>query len=615
MDEVIFKPLPTSEPVTTFTMTPDGAYLLMAHQAADLVSVWDVRQEKIVKTFATPSPRSIFCPGDQVFVANYTKGTISVFSIKDDWKQQDELKVDRDKVFYLSGPIGENFKNQLIAVCENENREEYNAYDYLIDTAHDKCREVSRASVATVSCDGKTVVTQGSFNLSPSGGMTVYPWDEFIGKNARAVSGIGDSITYAYPAGRGSYWITCASVYAGSPMSKIKEGLGMVIVPDVQQPLVYSLGDKILTANRLDTQLTEIGKRKVSFPKEEPQDMVRLAFFIYRHRAGVFDHPVACVHGNDLYLFAIDVNKSTIQYAKTTAFSASNSVASNSQNENQPKGDLGIPARIAAEKPWTCQLESGAQQRSFDLILGPDGMRLTSNGQLTWTPEERDVGVHELKIRRSASGVEFFRPTIEVVGKALVDARGGQIEKVDEFPKLELQADHFTIVPGREYRSLLLLQGNELKILKPDGFTVDRNVELPARYRWIAEREDCYVAVSTGPQGLDIIDKATLHVRKHVELAYPEVSDLAINPVKKLSYVAVKTNAERSQPQSRIVVVDESTGKITEPREFIGTWLTVDPTGSTLLAGYKDVFVQGQDVEIDPNWNVFEIRPTATSIC
>lgn len=614
-DEVVLAPLPTDEPVTTYTMTPDGAYLIMAHQAADLVSVWDVRAEKTIKVFATPQPRSIFCPGDQVFIANYGKGTITVFSIKDDWRQQDELKVDREKLFYLSGAMGTNFKNQLLAVCEPESRQDYNAFVYLVDTAKDKCREVSRACVATVSADGKTVITQGSFNLSPSGGIELYQWDEFIGKNAKLLSGIGDSITYAYPAVRGSYWIHNSSVYAGSPIAKLKENLGIVIVPDIRQPIVYSIGEKQVTANRLDTQMTEIGKRKLTLPPDQPQDVVRFGHYVQRHRGGHWDHPIACVHGNDLYIFALDVNKNTIQYAKTASFTSAVAAAEQVESAEQPKGDLGVPARIASGKLLSVRLNGSSPASTFALVNGPDGMKIDAGGQLTWTPDEKDVGVHELKIRiRTGQAVSFARPSIEVLGKALVDAKGGAVEKVDEFPKLELGADHYAIFPGLENRTLLLLQGNDLKILKPDGFSVDRTIELPARYRWIAERGDCYIAASTGPQALDVIDKSSLKVRKHVELPYAGVSDLAIDPSKKISYVAVQTKAERPNPQWRVLKVDEQSGQVTEPPVY-GTWVKVDPTGSTLIAGYKMCMSAGMISRLIQIGTCTRFRGTATLIC
>lgn len=162
----------------------------------------------------------------------------------------------------------------------------------------------------------------------------------------------------------------------------------------------------------------------------------------------------------------------------------------------------------------------------------------------------------------------------------------------------------YSLVPGVGQRSLLLLQGNQLTILKPDGFTVAQKRDLPARYLFIGERDDCYVAVAA--DAADVIDKTTLKVRQHAALDVREVTDLAVNPVTRFSYIAYESNA-RSGPLCRIAVFDEVKGTLDEPAGFIGRWIGVDPSGQYVVAGYKQIIVQGHDIEIDPNLNVYPV--------
>src|SRR5439155_13806759 len=154
------------------------------------------------KTFSTPSPRSVLCPGDKVFIANFGKASISVFSIKDDWKQIDQLKVDQPKVVYLSSPIGKYFKDQLLATCDSDTEHESDRATYLIDTTHDTCRRVMGGVVGISSYDGRLVLAR-----DVSEEVKAYRWDEFVGSEPQSLGGPVHS-EFAYSPGPGSFWIS-----------------------------------------------------------------------------------------------------------------------------------------------------------------------------------------------------------------------------------------------------------------------------------------------------------------------------------------------------------------------------------------------------------------------
>jgi hypothetical protein len=153
----------------------------------------------------------------------------------------------------------------------------------------------------------------------------------------------------------------------------------------------------------------------------------------------------------------------------------------------------------------------------------------------------------------------------------------------------------YSLVPGWDYKSALLLRGDTLTVLTGNGLTSDKPLKLGKKYRRIGDREDHYVALSDD-KALDVIDKKTLKVRKSIELQHEDfpafnVEELAIHPTKPISYVSLMHATE--VPRYRVMVVDEAGGEITAPEKMCGVYLAVDPEGRTLYVGYKDIGDEG----------------------
>jgi len=317
---VEFKILATEEPVTTMSMTEDGLYLVMAHQASDQVSLWDVKAERSVKTVETPSPRAVLCRGQAVYVANYGEGTITILDTENDWRVEKRLTVERPNVVYLSAPRGLFFKGEILATChEKADFSREDSYVFHVSVAAGKSRPVSRASLASVSYDGKVVVTQSYFNYSPSGGVSVYSFRDFLRESPRPLYGssVGEA-PYVYQAHPGSYWLGANVVLGGAPLAAVKDKMdNVILIPDLSRRVVYSLSDVRLAAHRLNTEFSEQASRKVVFPAEQTKDFSRVIRQLYRHRAYILDHPVAFTHGDDLYLFVIDNSSNVVLYART----------------------------------------------------------------------------------------------------------------------------------------------------------------------------------------------------------------------------------------------------------------------------------------------------------
>jgi S1-C subfamily serine protease len=403
----------------------------------------------------------------------------------------------------------------------------------------------------------------------------------------------------------------------------------VIVIPDFAQRIFYGLTKEELHAHRLDTELTKIGSRKVVWPEGQDSSSDGVFRARDRYRSYLLDDPSGFTRDGQLRIFLIDTSHNKIVAGQTQAFatpgdggvqlasgaaptqpaaSTSASPANGSPAGASPD-DFGIPSRIVEGNKLSVQLK-GPDGAEYELLAGPPGMQVTKAGQLTWTPSKAHVGAHELKIRTKAgSNISFARPTCEVIDKDLVAQNGGSLAAVDRGDRLELDLDHYELTSDADYSSLVLLQGDRLRVLGAGGLTVIREQQLPQRYRKIATRGGDYIALMKEPNQLDLIDAKTAKVRKSIPIQRTgvrvlDVMDVAPHPQRPISFVTIKHDIEL--PRFRILIVDEETGKVEAPEDAIGTWVKVDPTGRYLYAGYMDIYQNGVSFHINPGWQLLE---------
>ena len=139
--------------------------------------------------------------------------------------------------------------------------------------------------MATVSCDGKLVLTQGSFNLSPSGGISEFAYAAFQRPNAKPTSRGGIPQTpFIYQVHPGPYWIGNNMIFTAPKYQPARSDLGQILIPDLSQNVVYALTKETLTAYRLDARFTELDQRRAEFPPEQDADFPRIYHMLNRHR-------------------------------------------------------------------------------------------------------------------------------------------------------------------------------------------------------------------------------------------------------------------------------------------------------------------------------------------
>lgn len=266
---------------------------------------------------------------------------------------------------------------------------------------------------------------------------------------------------------------------------------------------------------------------------------------------------------------------------------------------------LGLPPNVVEGQAVKLQLgraAKGGPAVRYSIELAPKGMSLTSDGQLTWTPSHEQLGVSELRIKVARGGADppiVVPGTVNVVSADDAKAVKGDLAKVDALYRLPIATQKYKLVDGLDGASMLLLDGDTLKRLDRDGITVRETLKLPARYTLIGERPDYLVAVSDEKQSLDILDKKSLAVRKSIQMIYRNRWDLALDPSRATSYVTVEKGAEGARDV--VLIVDEATGEVVEPGNFVGRWIKIAPDGRTAYTGYKDIYEKGSRLLVNPD--------------
>lgn len=636
--DIVFEPLPLEEPATSFAMTEEGTFLVITHQSANLVSIYDILQQRIAQTITVDAPRAVICRDGRAFLTNYPLGTITVLSESKDWARSNELQVDHPHVKYLSAAGGRLFQDELLVTCHPEGPK--GSYEgpkvFLLDVKQDKCRLIGAPAMATVSYDGKLVLTQGSFNLSPSGGLSAYPYSQFISTKGQPIFRGGIQQTpYVYQVHAGGYWLATNMVFGGAPINQVQKDVGGILIPDYAQKTVYALSANTLSAYALNVSFSELGKRKVQLPELPKKDFSRIGHLIYRHRDYLLDHPTAYTHDETLSLFVLDMKDGAILAARTPAFTTSPSDKTRTEEvttvpaeEMKPPAPSPSPAGPSPTEParsteltaslppyivdgqrFVYQLPDSPAVK-YELMSGPPGLTISPQGAMIWTPTAEHVGRHELKIRVTQQGREDFeRPSLEVVDRELLAAADGDLARINQLDHLDLDVDTLAISRSSDGKSLLVLQGDKLRVLGANGITVAHEQALPLRYHDIKDRGNVYVALSHAPPALDVFDKQTgkrleHHLLEPKDLRILEITDFAIHPTRPESYIAIKFGIEL--PRYMVICVNERTGHIDVPG-ILGTYVEIDPQGQYLYTGYKDLYQQGSRFHINPNWQLLEI--------
>lgn len=320
---VRFTELMLENPATSLEMTEDGRQVLFTHQMANRVSVYDVLSGKVTQVIETSAPRSVICRSGKAYVANFGKGTISVFDRSQQWRLVKVLKTLKPNIVHISAARGNRFNNELLITCHGPGpKASYrDSHTMLVDVRRNFCSNLGSDAVANVSADGTLVYTQKSFNLSPSGGISGWEYSRYTvpGTPREPLTRGGVMQTpYVYQLVPGSFLISHGAVFGGTQIQEMPGDFGDLIVPDHSQKILYTLTADVLRAHALNAALPQLELRSVKYPSGY-KDLSKIVFPIQRMRGYLLDHPVAYTHGNRLHLFVLTSTAGRVLAAEVPA--------------------------------------------------------------------------------------------------------------------------------------------------------------------------------------------------------------------------------------------------------------------------------------------------------
>jgi hypothetical protein len=261
-----------------------------------------------------------------------------------------------------------------------------------------------------------------------------------------------------------------------------------------------------------------------------------------------------------------------------------------------------LPEYVVEGRPLAHNFVAPGQ---YKLVKAPAGVTLSADGHLSWTPTAAQLGAQTISFTITAEGKTYNEvPAPIVLDRATAALAGDDATKLSALMHLDLAGDKFQYVAGLNNAGALLLEQNHLTVTGADGTSVVRKLQLQHPYVRIAERPTYFVAIRLDPMMMDLLDKNTGAVIKTIKLQYRALRDFVLLPNQQISLVSVPY--ADSIPSDRIMIVDEATGDVHEPKDFIGTYLWVDRSGKTLLTGLHDIYETGSDFHVNPDWSVIE---------
>ncbi|WP_442510453.1 HEAT repeat domain-containing protein [Novipirellula sp. SH528] len=307
-----FTELPVHHLTNFMEMSADGTFLVLAHQADNKVSIYDVLQHQVVATIDTPSPRVALWRNDHVIVGSRTDGSVKVYSKANDWKLKTDAVVPKHGLVHISAAYEQRFKGNLLVTTHGDGMNGHRSESMVFAVnAAGLFRPVAQKSLATISFDGSMVFEQEPFPQSPSGSITGFRMRDYLTMGSKApkmITGGESQTSYAYQVARGGYLIGRDTIYSGVPLTKASKDLGDLIIADRSQPIVYGLSREQLTAHQLNPTLSDLGRKVVRYPERyrtnvTSSDRVDLFFMATHQRKYILDHPEAYTHGDRTYLF------------------------------------------------------------------------------------------------------------------------------------------------------------------------------------------------------------------------------------------------------------------------------------------------------------------------
>jgi predicted Zn finger-like uncharacterized protein len=222
-----------------------------------------------------------------------------------------------------------------------------------------------------------------------------------------------------------------------------------------------------------------------------------------------------------------------------------------------------LPEKATTGRPFTYQLPRAAGQ-TFALLHGPDGLTVSADGKLAWTPGPGPARTESVSVRVQPGRVLSFRIAVEEdAGSAVALPNPGGWVMLRDGVRL------IVALPAQA----------RLAYIDTVAHKELRRVEVPFKPGVLAYQGDRLFAAVEGAARLYVLDLDTGAVRKEVKVPDGPIADMTCHPDKGLVYATTTTR--------RIVAIDPDAGTARATRAR-GMFVAIDPVkGDTLYSGIQ----------------------------
>lgn len=586
--------LPGAANAESMALTEDGAFLVLAHEYLDKVSVWDVRTGRPAGWVTVPAPRQVLCRGERAYVLSAGHGTIEVVErVQKEWKKTRTVKLGEPGAYHMAAAQGKRFSGTLIVSAIVMKR--------------------WRMGLLVVHADGEGEVQQVQGDRFWSFVETDYTGEHLINVPERKSGGQLQQLKLAdvlgksdalggRPLGYGQaqrqvreagLWYDGSDVMSGES----RKSVGSLITDPAEDILAVALEGKderalVLTQNGVRLVDVHDGMQVRSAWDVHVAAELRPDEPLGGRGAGtpkprnVFgpNLPLAVVHDQMAYMFIRDKTGGVHRFAGRIEAQAAK-VPAASQPATTPGA---FPGEVTVGQRVVHTLPGAGAGTSCELMKGPEGLTLSADGKIEWTPLARDAGAHEIKIRVTR-GVEVSIVRLQTQVSAAGRGSGGD---------LVILRGEYALTPGLEGKSVLLLDGNTLRVLDATGTVETAMLRLQQGYLEVYERGAYYLA--RREKGIDFLAKETGQVLHAVEVPGEGIISMACDPRMNVTYVSAK----RGQNQDHRVFRLQESNRMLMPLDHIkGYSLLMSPEGSRLFGtGVPRVSLGG------PGLRIYDLR-------
>ncbi len=289
---------------------------------------------------------------------------------------------------------------------------------------------------------------------------------------------------------------------------------------------------------------------------------------------------------------------------------------------------------------YSYQMEAitSAKRVTYSLASGPKGMKVNSQGKLTWKINSFPTGgVVQVVVNAKSNDGQSTAHAFEIVieqpptkpqpkpqpkpqtkphskpqTKTPVAKSSKKQPSIGEKSKLrfvkidnsnlQLPGPIDSITRGLDGR-LLLLVGDRLAIIEANGVALKETSILVTKFVKIRERKKYFVAISNEPKAIFLIDKQSFKITKSRTLSFEKLTDLVLHPTLPMSYVTGKSG--KDAPRYRFIAFDEAKWEGYEDNQWIGNWLAIDPHGEFIVTGFSDYLPRKTQLSLNKDkWKI-----------